>query len=223
RHRAAQLPSLRRCRVGRLGAVRFDAGPGGAVGRLVGRRRRVDAARASARAASGLGRRRGAARHRRRQAVPRRAGGPWQPVPHRLVHRRRRAAVAGRLLRAGAAEPQERAAGGGNMTAMKTLLRWLGAALAALAALTGAAAPGGSDLALQGSGPYYTLHLTMALQGLAATPELRDMQVVNSRCEALPFAWPPPRPDTAEQHLQAVPHFKLPGAASGGKAGPSRG
>ena len=109
------------------------------------------------------------------------------------------------------------------MMGMKTMLRWLGAALAALAALAGAAAPGGTDLALQGPGPYYTLHLTMALQGLAATPELRDMQVVNARGEALPFAWLPPRPDTAEQHLQAVPHFKLPGAASGGKVGPSRG
>src|SRR5207253_1626624 len=111
----------------------------------------------------------------------------------------------------------------GSMTGMKRSHRLLAIALTASAALAGAAAPGGAELALQGAGPYYTLHLTMALQGLAATPELRDMQVVNARGEALPFAWLPPRPDTAEQHLQAVPHFRLPGAASGGKAGPSRG
>jgi hypothetical protein len=85
-----------------------------------------------------------------------------------------------------------------------------------------ATAPGSVELALQGAGPYYTLHLTLALQGRAASTDLSDMQVVNGRGDALPFAWLPPRPDTAEQHLQAVPHFKLPGAASAGRITASR-
>ena len=84
-------------------------------------------------------------------------------------------------------------------------------------------APPGVELAVQGAGPYYTLHLPMALQGRAASPDLSDTQVVNARGESLPFAWLAARPDTAEQSVHAVPHFKLPGAASGAKTLPSRG
>jgi hypothetical protein len=106
---------------------------------------------------------------------------------------------------------------------MRRAVRYVAAAVIAVAGNCIAAPPQeGVTLALQGAGPYYTLHMTMAQQGQATTADLSDMQVLNGRGEALPFAWLPPRPDSAEQHSQAVPVFKLPGPASGGKAGPSR-
>lgn len=78
------------------------------------------------------------------------------------------------------------------------------------------------ELSLDGAGPYYTLKLPMAVQSRAASSELRDLQVVNARGEVLPFAWVEALPGTSEKHHQAVPIFKLPGAASGGRTAPPR-
>ncbi|TMH06271.1 MAG: DUF3999 domain-containing protein, partial [Betaproteobacteria bacterium] len=80
-----------------------------------------------------------------------------------------------------------------------------------------------AGLTVSGAGPYFTLHLPMAIQSQASTVDLSDLQVHNARGDALPFAWVAARPLTSEQHRQAVTIFKLPGAASGAKIGPSRG
>src|SRR5204863_1795450 len=80
-----------------------------------------------------------------------------------------------------------------------------------------------AGLTVGGAGPYFTLQLPMAIQSQASTVDLSDLQVHNARGDALPFAWVAARPPASEQHRQAVPMFKLPGAASGAKIGPSRG
>lgn len=79
-----------------------------------------------------------------------------------------------------------------------------------------------AELALHGDGPYHLLQLPMSLQSRAASPALRDIQVLNARGEAVPFAWVEALPGTAEEHEQTVPMFKLPGPASGTKATPPR-
>ena len=81
----------------------------------------------------------------------------------------------------------------------------------------------GLALMLNGTGPYYTLHLPMAVQSQAGTVGLSDLQVQNARGEALSFAWVDPMPAASQQQRQGVALFKLPGAASGATIGPSRG
>ena len=79
------------------------------------------------------------------------------------------------------------------------------------------------DLATIGDGPYYTLHLPMALQAESSSPDWTDLRVLNASGEPLSFAWIEAWPADAREHQRAVPVFKLPGAASGARTGPSRG
>ena len=80
-----------------------------------------------------------------------------------------------------------------------------------------------ADLATTGAGPYFTLHLPMALQTQATSADWSDLQVVNAGADVLPFAWIEAWPATATEHQQAAHIFRLPGAASGASTGPSRG
>ena len=62
-----------------------------------------------------------------------------------------------------------------------------------------------AGLTVSGAGPYFTLHLPMAIQSQASTVDLSDLQVHNARGDALPFAWVAARPPASEQHRQAAP------------------
>jgi hypothetical protein len=90
------------------------------------------------------------------------------------------------------------------------------------AAMSASGAEQGAELRLQGSGPYFTVEIPIALRSRAATTDLRDVHVVNSRNEPLPFAWLDAMPGVSELHEQPVPIFQVPGPASGAKPTPPR-
>ncbi len=85
------------------------------------------------------------------------------------------------------------------------------------------AAVGQADLQLQGTGPYYTFTVPLALRSAAASPDLDDLQLLNARGEALPFAWLAALPPSTEAHRTDATLFKMPGAASGGKPAAAQG
>ncbi|WKB54076.1 DUF3999 family protein [Eleftheria terrae] len=98
-------------------------------------------------------------------------------------------------------------------TGHRILPRVMAKAMAGLAAAAGPAlaAPGSAELALQGSGPYHTVHLPMALHTRAASSDFGSLRVLNARGEALPFAWRELPPPAAEESRRTVPFFKQPG------------
>ena len=106
---------------------------------------------------------------------------------------------------------------------MRHLLAALAVATLAAHAAHAAGTPRSVELATSGDGPYYTLHLPMALQAESSSPDWTDLRVLNASGEPLPFAWIEAWPADAREHQRAVPVFKLPGAASGARTGPSRG
>ena len=71
-----------------------------------------------------------------------------------------------------------------------------------------------APITLQGDGPYYRLALPLALHGLAASSDLRDLRVRNAAGLAVPYAW---LHDEAAEPLvasQRVPIFALPAHAA---------
>ena len=98
----------------------------------------------------------------------------------------------------------------------------MGLALAAVMATAGAvqAQPVSSaPIALQGAGPYHRLTLPLAIHGLAAYDDLRDLRVRNAAGHPVPYAWL--RNEAAMPHTasQEVPIFALPGSAPGAAPG----
>ena len=79
---------------------------------------------------------------------------------------------------------------------------------AASASAADAAAP--LPLTLSGSGPYYTLRVTMAARQLASRPGLDDLRVRNAAGDAMAFAWAElpasaPTPQRVPARLYKVP------------------
>jgi hypothetical protein len=72
------------------------------------------------------------------------------------------------------------------------------------------AQPASAVIELSGEGPYYRLALPLALHGLAAHGDLRDVRVVNAAGHAVPRAWLRDEAAASRVSAQDVPLFALP-------------
>ncbi len=90
----------------------------------------------------------------------------------------------------------------------------LGGALIGALMATAPAWAGEAVLQLEGPGAYHTLRVPPEVESQAERADLRDLQVLNARGEALPFAWAEAPPTQAIEQRRSVPFFRAPAAAS---------
>ena len=92
-----------------------------------------------------------------------------------------------------------------------------GRLLAALAMVVAGGAQAQSPIVLQGNGPFHRLELPLAIYGLAAFDDLRDLRVRNGAGQAVPFGWLDGEPEPAQSLPTSLraPLFALPPAPVG--------
>ena len=93
----------------------------------------------------------------------------------------------------------------------------------ALALTTASSAHAQSPIALHGNGPFYRLELPLALHGLAAFDDLRDLRVRNGAGQAAPFGWLDGEAEAAQAAPASsrAPLFALPSASTSASGGTS--
>lgn len=96
--------------------------------------------------------------------------------------------------------------------------RFTAALALALALATVSSVHAQSPIVLRGNGPFYRLELPLAVHGIAAFDDLRDLRVRNGAGQAVPFGWLDAEPEAAQAVPASLraPLFALPPVPRGG-------